>query len=461
LRVLGAIIKQTFRACVRSKVVLLLLGLNLVAVFVLPLTVHGDGTAVAELQVSLTYSLRAVTALVSLAAMWIGCSGLAGEIEAYNMHLVLSKPAPRWLVWLGKWLGVFLMVAGVFVVSTILIYCLSLIKFKQGDFSAKEIDQVKKEVLVGRRVYDPEQVDYKTIAKEEYQRRLAKGDFDDGHNPQAVLGEITRQRKAGSTSVLAQQGKAWKFVNVRFPGEKSIIFLRYRFYVDSKSFDKQRETIGRWLLKNPSAKTPEHRLLATPLLKVMSGGFQEISFPADFISEEGAVQIAYENLDPKEATVVFQQADGPTLLIRSSTFTENWIRGSIVGLIRLALLAAIGCVFGALFSTPVAIFVAFAYLLLGAIVDPSLGAPVRDVAGNIVTWRMKDMFSFSMVQIVRLLVVSFRHFDVTHALARGYLISGTFIFRLTFFHLLLKGGPLVALGIWGFTRRELGKVIRR
>ena len=60
---------------------------------------RGDGSASAELQVSMIYSLRAVTVLISLAAMWVGCSGLSREIESYNLHLVLTKPAPPWLVW--------------------------------------------------------------------------------------------------------------------------------------------------------------------------------------------------------------------------------------------------------------------------------------------------------------------------------------------------------------------------
>lgn len=461
MRVLIAITKQTFRACVRSKVVLSLVALNALAVVLLPLTSQGDGTVVGQLQVSLSYSLRAVTSLVALAAIWVGCSGLSREIEAYNMHLVLTKPAPRWMVWLGKWLGVFLMSAGVFIISTILIYILTLYRFKQGDFTEKEVAKVKSEVLVGRRMYQPLKVDFDELARREYEERLAAKEFAPEHNPGSVVAEIKRQRKAASTGVGVRRLKIWRFTGVRTPKNNQPIFLRYRFYVDSKSIDKQRESVGRWVIKNPHAENDQERVVATPPFKVMSGGFQEISFPADFISSEGVIDLAYENLDLQGATVVFQPADGPRLLIRTATFTENWVRGMIVGLFRLALMAALGCAFGALFSTPVAIFVALAYLMLGAILDPELGMPVRDISGQIVAWRLKDIFSFSATQVVRLFVVSFRSFDVTHALARGYLISGQLMGKLLFFHVILKGGPVIALGIWGFTRRELGKVIRR
>lgn len=461
LRILAAIAKLTLRACLRSKMVVALLLLNLVAVIGLPLTVRGDGTAAAQLQVSLAYSLRAVTALVSLAAMWVGSSGLSREIEAYTLHLVLTKPAPRWLVWLGKWLGVFLMSSGVFAVSAVLVYILALAKFTAGDFPEEEIAKAKSEILVGRRVYRPERLDFQQMATAEYQRRLDAKEFAPDHDPQAVVAELHRQIKAGSSGVPAGGGKAWRFTGLGKTTPGQPVFVRYRMYVDSKNVNMQRETVGRWLILNPDAENPEQQVVSTPLMRVMSGGFQEFSFPAEFVSPQGRVGLAYENYDPEQSSIVFQAADGPNLLLRAATFGENWARGIAVGILRLALLSALGCVFGAVFSTPVAIFVAFAYLFLGAILDPALGAPARDVAGNIVSWGIRDMFSFGIVQVVRLFVVSFRVFDVTHLLSRGYLIGFDRIAHLAVFQVVLRGLPVVALGIWVFTRRELGKVVRR
>ena len=67
MSVIPAIAFQTLRASIRSRVFHVLFGMILLAVFVLPLTVAGDGTAVGLLQVSLTYSLGAVTLLISTA----------------------------------------------------------------------------------------------------------------------------------------------------------------------------------------------------------------------------------------------------------------------------------------------------------------------------------------------------------------------------------------------------------
>lgn len=461
MRALLAITKQTLRACVRSKVVILLLVLNVVAAVALPLTVRGDGTATAQLQVSLTYSLRAVTGLISLAALWVGCSNLAREIESYNMHLVLTKPAARWQVWMGKWLGVFTMSAGVLLVSGAVLYGLILVKFRTGDFSEQEKAEARDEILVGRRVYSAYVPDFEAIAQKEYRKRLEAGDWVDEHDPRAVIAELKRQIKLATTGVPPGQRKGWQFSGLRAEDDETRVFVRYRLYVGGKGFDKQRETIGRWLIINPDEKEPGRQVVATPPMKVMSGGFQEFSFPASLMSDRGRVGLVYENFDPQDSAIVFQPDDGPSLLIRTTGFTGNWLRAMLVGLLRLALLSALGCTFGAVFSTPVAIFVAFAYLLLGAIMDPELGAPTRDLAGNVVSWKIKDMLSYSAGSLVRLFVASLRNFDVTHSLARGYLIDGAKIARLALLQVGLRGLPMAILGVWIFSRRELGKVIRR
>ncbi len=461
MRILAAIIRQTLRASIRSKVVVTLLALNLLAVVVLPLTVAGDGTAIAELQVSLTYSLRAVTALISLAAMWVGCSGLSREIEAYNLHLVLTKPAPRWLVWSGKWLGTLLISGTVFALSSTAIFLLILYRFDADRFPAAEIEQAKSEVLVGRRRVTAARPNFDALASAEYQRRLQAGQLAPEHDPRVVLGELQRQIKARHTEVLPESGKFWPFEGLRAKTPEQPVFVRYRLFVGSKSASNQRDTVGRWLILNPDAANENERIVATPLMKVMSGAFQEFSFPAGMLSPRGVVGLVYENFDPEASPIVFQPDDGPDLLIRAATFAENWFRGLLVGLLRLALLSALGCTFGAMFSTPVAIFVAFAYLLLGAILNPELGLPARDAAGSISQWKPVDLLSFGAVRLVDLLVVSFRQFDITFALARGHLIDGGRVARLVVGQALLRGIPLVALGIWVFTRRELGRVIRR
>ena len=64
MKAFNAIFKQTVRSALRSKVFIVLFALILLCVIGLPLTIRGDNTAAGLVQVSLTYSLNLVIALV-------------------------------------------------------------------------------------------------------------------------------------------------------------------------------------------------------------------------------------------------------------------------------------------------------------------------------------------------------------------------------------------------------------
>ena len=117
MKAFNAILKQTIRSAVRSKVFIVLFALILLCVIGLPLTIRGDNTAAGLVQVSLTYSLNLVIALVSASCLWLACSLVSSEIEGYQVHMVVTKPCPKWKLWLGKFIGVFLMHAFILVIS--------------------------------------------------------------------------------------------------------------------------------------------------------------------------------------------------------------------------------------------------------------------------------------------------------------------------------------------------------
>ena len=139
-----AIVRQTMRSAIRSKVFHVLFVLILLAVFLLPMTVSGDGTAVGLVQISLTYSLGIVVTLISTTTLWLSCSQLSREIEAYNIHLVVSKPCPRWLLWLGKWFGIFVMHSVILLVSAAIVFVLIQWRVARGNFSEAELIRLDK-----------------------------------------------------------------------------------------------------------------------------------------------------------------------------------------------------------------------------------------------------------------------------------------------------------------------------
>lgn len=459
MRAFSAILRQTVRGAFRSKVFYVLLALNLLAVILLPLTLAADGTATGEFQVTLTYSLKAVLTLLSLGALWLGCTTVAREIEAHNLHLVLTKPAPPWVVWCGKWAGVFAVTGSIFLISAAAVYGLVFLNFNYSDYTQDELVQARDEVLVGRREFQPDRPDFRAIAEQRYERMRADGRLSRGHEPQAAVRELERQIRARSTEVPYGGSRTWRFSNVRVPRNADRVHLRYRMYVASTSDEKQRFTTGTWYVVNPTAARENQ--IGRLRRHMMSGNFQEFYFPASLVGDDNVVYIQYTNEDVGGEPVIFQAEDGPALLLRVTGFANNYARGVVLSLLQLGLLGALGCAFGAAFSTPVSFFVAGSYLVLGAAARSMLGSAMTSVPDGVTAKGILDLITYGMAALLNALFISFGRFDPSTLLARGDLIEYGDMGTLLFFQVLLRGIPLAMLGMYVLTKRELGKVIRR
>lgn len=455
-----AVVRQTLRASFRSKVFHVLLFLTLLAVFLLPLTVSSDGTASNELKLSITYSLTAVTGLLSIAAVWLGGTGVSREIESYRLHMVRVKPIHPAVIWAGKWFAVFSLTGGIFLIAATLIYGLIQYRLNYGDFEDEEIEKVQQEVLTGRRVIEPRQPDYEEFASRRYQELEEKGQLPENEPPEKILDDLRREVRQQASEVPFRGQRVWEYrnININKAGDKPA-FVRYRLYVASPSEDAQRMTEGVWMIANPAL--PEEDRTGVLPQRVVGGAYHEFSFPADILEEADRFFIQYVNQDPQQETVVFQPGDIPKIMVEVSGFTGNWFRATVVVLLRLAVLAAVGCLFGVAFSPPVAVFMAIAYLVLGVTANPSVGTPLAAAlaGGENINWL--EIIAHLVAVTVDKIVVSLNTFDVSFLLAKGRLIELAYIGRLFGVEVILKGGLTAALGIWILNKRELGKVVRK
>jgi hypothetical protein len=204
--------------------------------------------------------------------------------------------------------------------------------------------------------------------------------------------------------------------------------------------------------------------------QVLTGSFHELELPPDIVSEDGVVEVGYINPPPEFQTgteedrgvsVVFQLADGPVLMARVSGFATNYARAMVLALFQIAFLAALGCTVGAAFSTPVAAFVAIAYLIIGLSVRAAIDAPLRDDFGRYQYKGVFDRGAHYLARGVGMVVVSVDDFEATGDLARGRLVEYSRLGRTFGVLVVLRSGLIALFGIWVLHRRELGAVIRR
>jgi hypothetical protein len=131
---LYAIVKLTFKSVLRSHIFQILLALLLFTIIALPVTLVGDGTALAQIQISLQYCLGAVSFILSLSTIWLSCFAMSNDIETYQIHMLISKPVSRVTIWFGKALGILIIHTFLLFLSAGLIYILILCQFKDRMF---------------------------------------------------------------------------------------------------------------------------------------------------------------------------------------------------------------------------------------------------------------------------------------------------------------------------------------
>ena len=198
MRPFSAIVKLTLRNALRSHVFQLLLVLLLFCVTVIPLSI-GGGSAQDFIRVSLFYSIWSVGVILSLSSLWLGCFVMTQDVDSYQLHMVVSKPVSRCVVWLGKWAGITLINVVLLFAALTTVYVIVINRYNQeGRFSAAEKEKIANEVLVGRRVFMPDTPDFQAIAREELKKNISGSRNPVGQEEQEKLYEkLLEQAKNG------------------------------------------------------------------------------------------------------------------------------------------------------------------------------------------------------------------------------------------------------------------------
>ena len=493
MKALTAITKLTLRNAIRSHVFQLLLGFLILCVALIPTTVGGS-TAMDFIRVSLLYSLSGIGGILSLSALWVGCQVMSSDIDSYQLHMVVSKPVSRVTIWFGKFLGVLLLHLVLLTFAAAAIYVVVLWRFNHGDFPEAERERIRREVLVGRRVFLPKRPDYEKQALKALEEKILERQKEGKH---VDLSEKAQKRayedclKAavakdsevepafyevklddGRTALKFSESKyrTWVYKNVPEKVEK-LLYLRYRPYVGKVKSENQRNTSVQWAVqipaqlekKAPGEPEPDGETLryfqGLPPMEVMSGEFHEIKLLGNrgIVSPDGEVQIRVRNLDPKMATQVYTPADGPKLLVEVTGFFGNYARAILVMALQLTMMTLLSCALGGFLTLPTAVFVSMSYLVFNF-----MTSYLTDPEFYVKTGMDKTSQGISLF-IREWLIVPLERFDFTELVANGELVEWSFIFDIVWSHpgAFVLFALFVWLGIMLYRRREIGLEIKK
>lgn len=349
-----AIAQLTLRTAVRSRLILILLLLLLATVVGLPLAVRGDGTLDGYVQVVVAYSLGFAGTLAALAAVWAGCAAISTEINGRQIHLVVTKPVSTAEIWLGKWLGLLALNAAMLLVIGGAVYGMLRWQTRPARLSERDQHRLHEEVLVARAVLPPVEAGVKEEALSLLRDQAAKGEKNTRAISQAMVRDAMLSVTARRRWVPSGGRREFVFHLPFRPDPARPLFLHIRLL---KSALDMNAVQGRWT----AGPTGTDRLFEreTAILPIAS---QTVEIPASALRGGRELVVGFDNLDPKNMSVLFDPEGGMELLVWKGGFGGNLTRAltSLFG--QLALLSAIGLSAGGLLSLPVASFAALTLL---------------------------------------------------------------------------------------------------
>lgn len=439
----------TLRTAIRSRIVVFMMLLLLLILIGLPPTIRGDGTLTGYVQVLLSYTLGFAGFILSVVAVWTGCTAISAEISTHQMDLVVTKPVPAHQIWFGKWLGLLALSLALLLFTFGAAY--GGLRWAMIRRAANEADlqELREQVLVAREKISPREEGLEEQADNLYRRRQAEGAVPEGLTPAAARRIIEGDLRLQANSVPPGYGKRWNF-DAGPSAKDRPLFLRYTFSASRPEIE------GLW-----TAGESDNREQAVRRVTEASGGFHTWRIPPGAAASDGSLPVEFGNINDQAATVIFPPENPPVLLLYHDSFEMNFLRVFIIAFVRIAVLAAIGLTAGTLFSQPVALFFsAWMVLLL------NIGRYIRTMASTDVFFPVHDGPARVPGLLDRVLHLFFTALDrmvhplqspdVLGALAAGEWVSWSMVAAEAAVKILIFGGLLAALSSFVLNRREVG-----
>jgi hypothetical protein len=447
-----AIARLTWKAAFRFRLFWALAGLLLLSAVALPLLLKDDGTARGFIQILLTYNLSVIISLLGFATLWLACGTLARDIEDCQIQLVAVKPVPRWQIWLGKWLGIMMLNAMLLAVAGGSVFLLLQWRAQQLPEAQRQI--LKNEVFVARASLKEPPPDLAVVAERIFRKRLAQTPVADSERAY-VRQQILEQVRAGVQIVPPDFRRRWVLdlgLKAHWLKDQPM-FLRFKFHAAQTNTTDT--FLGLW-----QVGPPETDQVFTFPMSLAPDTFHEVQIPSNLFEASGKLTVEFINRN--DVALLFPLEDGFEVLYREGGFGLNYMRGLLILLSWLGLLAALGLAAGSFLSFPVAAFFSVSLLVVGL----SSGSMAGVVEEGTVTGldhetgvgsgaRVIDAVLLPVFKGILKIVGLVEAFSPVDALSTGRSITWPQLAQAWGQVVLFLGGLLACLGILIFSRREL------
>ncbi len=299
----------------------------------------GDGTAEGKFKVFITYSFLFTSIVMTVANIGLSSFSISREWKKKTLFLLDVKPIKRWEVIVGKWLGLL----------EINILLLAFFFLSMAGFSLLVSRQVNNNFTAGKNIF----VTYREVFPSHTgEIGIEEGSFiptPEMQGPTSVVGKETYP-------VPPRGQREWIFRGLRVEKSERIELL-YRFHTSQET--EQTESVGYWLVGGSNKDNPYEMLTQVTANKV-----HRLILPPEAVSENGELKIIYQNVDPKNLSILFPRKDFK-VLYPAGNYWLNLLGGMINLILVMSFICALGILFSCLTSTLTAVIATSVFVLNG------------------------------------------------------------------------------------------------
>lgn len=451
-----AIARLTFWEGIRMRIVLVFILILAFIVLRLPFALRGDETLAGRLQTFLSYSLGALSVLMSLATVFLSCSTLTKDIQERYIHLVITKPVTRFQILLGKWVGVNLLNLLMILLSGLVIYGFAVfIKSRPEQFLRDRV-KIEDTVWTARVAARPIVPDFNADAERYVDQLIESGrQFDSPRH--IVVQQYAQQWKEDWKRVEPGGNRIYNFEGLAPPATPGAVY-QVSFKAQAVPYGSDELAIG-WGILDPETESP----LAVMETTEQPARRHQFLVTARGIKDGKAALGVYNPPVNRRSSIYFEGDDGLEILYKVGSFESNFAKTMLLILFRLAFLSAVGLFFGTFVSFPVACFCVltiFVFCLGMPWWQEATGmnlknpTPQTDPYG---AWGpyIRPLF----MPLLKIALPDFIAYDGIGKLIEGYLITAGLMWR-SAAHTLIYGLVLLAIPGWLiFREREIAQTV--
>jgi hypothetical protein len=476
---------------IRMRVPLVFIVLLVTLIPVMPFVMDDQDQLRYRIQTFVTWSMVAMSGLLSLMTLFLAVGTIAGEIQQRQIFLSMSKPVSRLHYLAGKWLGIVLLNLLLVAVCGTAIYAFTQLLALQPAKNLEDALAVRERVLVARVAEAPQPVneaDFRVAC----QRRLDQLRREDPARYGRV-GELFEQASGKVQRAVAKEVRArWYSVGprmtavYRFTGLSPAkeygdqVQLRIKPKVSGETVNRKGLVYLNMVVNDRPYENPAGTVGVPP---IVDDTYHVMPIGSEVIDAQGELKITIFNPvveGQTQPSISFNLEDGIELFYRAGSFEGNLIRSLLILWVRLAFLAMLGLAAGTFLGFPVACLCCLIVYLAAAssgFLSESLefystlprGGPWERIEGTVrligqriaagEVWAAFKVLIRLIGTAFMLLVPNFGAYNPTPLLADGRLVSLQMLGRAVAQIGLVWTGAVGVIGYLIFRSRELARVI--